>query len=205
MKYLVPVKFIGITRGYTVSHKALDFGWNSKIFGKNQKIYASADGIVTKVVDGKLNNMNKLIKSYGNYVDIKHDDGSLTRYAHLEMGIFVKKGNRVKQGDFIGFMGNSGYAFGNHLHFELIINHKKVNPLNSLYVNDDHIYAKSEIHKFAKISDSTYEIYVVKKGDNLTKIARKFGTTWQKIYNDNKNVIGSNPNFIKIGQELIIK
>ena len=205
MKYLVPVKFIGITRGYTVSHKALDFGWNSKFFGKNQKIYASADGIVTKVVDGKLNNMNKLIKSYGNYVDIKHDDGSLTRYAHLEMGIFVKKGVRVKQVDIIVMMGNSDYAFVNHLHFELIINHKKVNPLNSLYVNDDHIYAKSEIHKFAKISDSTYEIYVVKKGDNLTKIARKFGTTWQKIYNDNKNVIGSNPNFINIGQELIIK
>ena len=47
--------------------------------------------------------------------------------------------------------------------------------------------------------------YVVKKGDNLSKIAKKYKTTWQKIYNDNKKVIGKNPNLIKVGQKLVIK
>ncbi len=47
--------------------------------------------------------------------------------------------------------------------------------------------------------------YTVKSGDTLSGIASKFGTTWQKLYNDNKTVIGSNPNLIKPGQVLIIK
>lgn len=47
--------------------------------------------------------------------------------------------------------------------------------------------------------------YTVLKGDNLTKIAKKYNTSWQKIYNDNKNIIGSNPNLIKEGQKLLIK
>lgn len=47
--------------------------------------------------------------------------------------------------------------------------------------------------------------YVVKKDDNLTTIAKKYNTTWQKIYNDNKQTIGSDPNLIKPGQILIIR
>ena len=47
--------------------------------------------------------------------------------------------------------------------------------------------------------------YTVVSGDNLSIIAKKFNTTWQKIYADNKAVIGSNPNIIKKGQKLIIK
>ena len=46
--------------------------------------------------------------------------------------------------------------------------------------------------------------YTVQKGDNLTKIAKKYNTTWQKIYEDNKDVIGSDPNLIKPGQVLTI-
>lgn len=48
-------------------------------------------------------------------------------------------------------------------------------------------------------------IYTVQKGDTLSTIARKYNTTWNKIYNDNKAVIGSNPNKIYIGQKLVIK
>ena len=47
--------------------------------------------------------------------------------------------------------------------------------------------------------------YTVKKGDNLSTIAQKYGTTWQKIYNNNKAIIGSNPNIVKAGQRLRIK
>lgn len=50
----------------------------------------------------------------------------------------------------------------------------------------------------------TYTTYTVQKGDNLSKIAAQFGTTWQKIYNDNKEVIGGDPNMIYAGQVLKI-
>lgn len=48
-------------------------------------------------------------------------------------------------------------------------------------------------------------LYTVKNGDTLSSIASKYNTTWQKIYNDNKNVIGNNPNLIYPNQKLIIK
>lgn len=46
--------------------------------------------------------------------------------------------------------------------------------------------------------------YTVQKGDNLTKIAKKYNTTWKKIYEDNKDIIGDDPNLIKVGQVLTI-
>lgn len=48
-------------------------------------------------------------------------------------------------------------------------------------------------------------IYVVKKGDNLSIIANKYNTNWKKIYEDNKEIIGNNPNLIEPGQKLIIR
>lgn len=205
MKYLVPVKFIGINTLFGSNHKGIDFAWNSKHGGPNAPIYASGAGKVIRVVDGKKNNLNRLIKSFGNLVEIMHADGSVTRYAHLRTGAVVKKGDIVDAGEIIGYMGNSGYAFGNHLHFELIKDGKRINPLNYLYVDSSYVYAKSEVHRFKNIREDASTIYVVKKGDNLTKIARRFNTTWKKIYNDNKDIIGDDPNLIKVGQKLVIK
>lgn len=53
--------------------------------------------------------------------------------------------------------------------------------------------------------DTDYVIYTVVKGDTLSGIAKKYNTTWQKIYEDNRDVIGDNPNLIKPGQQLVIK
>ena len=47
--------------------------------------------------------------------------------------------------------------------------------------------------------------YIVKRKDNLTKIARKYKMTWQELYHKNKEIIGSNPNLIRVGQKLLIK
>lgn len=52
---------------------------------------------------------------------------------------------------------------------------------------------------------SNEKTYVVKKGDNLSNIAQNYDTTWQKIYEDNKEIIGDDPNLIIAGQKLIIK
>ena len=53
-------------------------------------------------------------------------------------------------------------------------------------------------------NSSSKTTYTVQSGDNLTKIAKKYNTTWQKIYEDNKDIIGSDPNLIKPGQVLTI-
>ena len=68
------------------------------------------------------------------------------------------------------------------------------------------IIKESNLNNYNEISDDTPvpSKYIVQKGDNLTKIAKKYNTTWQNIYNKNKDVIGNNPNKIKPGQVLTI-
>ena len=54
------------------------------------------------------------------------------------------------------------------------------------------------------VETNTTTTYIVQKGDNLSKIAQKYNTTWRTIYNNNRSVIGNNPNLIKVGQVLKI-
>lgn len=80
--------------------------------GLKVPVYASADGVVKRA---------GVLSSYGNRVLITHTIGGKTwetNYAHLDK-IMVKEGQRVKQGEQIGIMGNTGGSFGVHLHFEI--------------------------------------------------------------------------------------
>lgn len=90
-------------------------------------IYAVADGVVTAA--GYHNHPY----SYGNYVQIFHgtaDDGNTysTLYAHMIQTPSVSEGQSVVKGQLIGYVGNTGYSFGYHLHFELKINEVRQNP-----------------------------------------------------------------------------
>lgn len=97
-------------------------------------VYAAEDGTVDWVQawDGHSTRGNL---SYGNMVRIRHDDykgGKLqTLYAHLKESK-VKYGQRVKEGELIGYSGNSGNSKGPHLHFEVWLNGTRYNPLNWL-------------------------------------------------------------------------
>jgi len=67
---------------------------------------------------------------YGRLVGIRHSNGYETYYGHLsKFGKGVKSGRKVEQGQIIGYVGQSGLATGPHLHYEIRINHKPVNPL----------------------------------------------------------------------------
>ena len=66
---------------------------------------------------------------YGNVVKIRHSNGLITVYAHLQT-VKVVTGQYVSRGQTIGLIGNTGYSFGPHLHFEVIKNGVKVNPSN---------------------------------------------------------------------------
>lgn len=114
-----PTKYIVVTQEFNEvykgkKHNGVDIGWSSKYGGKNCPIYASADGEVLLVNDN-----DKTGESWGNYVKLKHSSKEYTMYGHLKNGAVVKKGQKVKQGDLIGYMGNTGYSFGEHLHFEI--------------------------------------------------------------------------------------
>ncbi|MEM6307155.1 MAG: M23 family metallopeptidase [Pseudomonadota bacterium] len=82
-------------------------------------IYATANGVVSKAGWGS---------GYGRVIYIKHDFGIETRYAHLSR-IRVKVGQRVSRGQRIGDMGNTGRSTGTHLHYEVRVNGKAVNPM----------------------------------------------------------------------------
>ena len=100
--------------GATTYHQAVDWGTPT-----GTPVYASSGGTVERA---------GWIGTYGYAIYINHPDGRQTRYAHLSK-ILVKAGQKVKQGDRIALSGNTGNSTGPHLHFEMIINGKKVDPL----------------------------------------------------------------------------
>jgi murein DD-endopeptidase MepM/ murein hydrolase activator NlpD len=83
-------------------------------------IYATADGIVGR---SEYNS-----GGYGNLVEINHGRGIQTRYGHLSRSM-VSAGQRVKRGDVIGLMGSTGRSTGSHLHYEVRLDGKAVNPV----------------------------------------------------------------------------
>lgn len=82
-------------------------------------IHACASGTVEKTIHSN--------KGYGNQVIIKHMYGYKTVYAHMYL-FSVKKGMRVKKGDIIGFVGNTGKSTGPHLHYEIRKFNKPIDP-----------------------------------------------------------------------------
>lgn len=102
--------------GYTRMHKGLDFSAPT-----GTPIMAAGDGVVERA---------SRYGSYGNYVRIRHNSTYKTAYAHLsKYGRGIKAGKRVKQGQIIGYVGATGRVTGRHLHYEVMVNGKQVNPL----------------------------------------------------------------------------
>ncbi len=128
----------------TPSGKPIAEGWQSSNYGKrvdpfsgemavhpgvdfagplNSEILAVADGVVTW--SGKR-------YQYGNTVEVDHGNGYLTRYAHnAENRVVV--GERVKAGHVLGIMGSTGRATGAHVHFEVFLDGRRINPADVIY------------------------------------------------------------------------
>lgn len=125
-----------ITQHYGNGHHGVDLGY-SKDEDKNI-VYANSLGIVVEVVDKYDNDTkSKGSKTWGNYVLIKHPNGYHSRYAHLKKhSISVKVGDTVDEKTPIGIIGDSGKAYGRHLHFEVSKNYSsstRINPEPYLY------------------------------------------------------------------------
>jgi murein DD-endopeptidase MepM/ murein hydrolase activator NlpD len=104
-----------ITQYYSWRHHAIDIA--DKV---GTPIYAADAGTIEYIGWGT---------GYGNQIVIDHGGGKKTRYAHLSK-FFVEQGQKVSKGQTIASMGSTGWSTGPHLHFEVIINGVKYNPLN---------------------------------------------------------------------------
>jgi len=87
-------------------------------------VYTTGDGVVKKV---KTN-----YGGYGKEILIDHGYGYVTRYAHLSE-FNIKKGQKVKRGECIGYIGSTGKSTAPHLHYEVIKDKRKVNPVHYFY------------------------------------------------------------------------
>jgi len=120
-----PTVVSGFGKRYHPVYKILRQHTGIDIIGKKgTPIYATADGIVTVEPEG--------YSGYGILVHINHGRGYQTLYAHLSKKI-VKIGQKVKRGEVIGYMGSTGLSVGVHLHYEVIKNGEKVNPIHYFF------------------------------------------------------------------------
>lgn len=106
--------------GYSRFHKGIDFG-----AGTGTPIYAVNDGTV--IFSGRHG-------GHGNYVQLRHGGNMATGYAHMSR-IAVRSGERVRQGQVIGYVGSTGLSTGPHLHFEVYRNGTAINPKSVSFVS----------------------------------------------------------------------
>ncbi|MFQ5701186.1 MAG: peptidoglycan DD-metalloendopeptidase family protein [Acidobacteriota bacterium] len=106
--------------GQRAFHKGVDL-----VTRRGTAVLAPAEGIVVKA---------SRYGGYGNVVYLSHGNGLTTRYAHLEK-FAVKPGQKVKRGDVLGYVGSTGRSLGAHLHYEVLVNNTRVNPVQ--YILDD--------------------------------------------------------------------
>jgi len=102
-------------RGRSAFHKGVDFAGK-----RGSPVISVADGVVS--FSGKQS-------GYGNTVEVRHANGLVTRYGHCQKRL-VQEGDIVEQGQTIATLGSSGRSTGPHVHFEVMVGGKQVNPLN---------------------------------------------------------------------------
>ena len=139
-KLLAAIPAIQPVRNEDLTRMASGYGYRSDPFTKVRKfhygmdftaprgtpVYASGDGVVTRA--------DAAAVGFGKHIRIEHGYGYESIYAHLYK-YNVKKGQRVKRGDLIGFVGSTGRSQAPHLHYEIWKDGNKINPINFYYGN----------------------------------------------------------------------
>ena len=124
--------------GFSMMHKGVDFG-----VPIGTPILAAGSGAVE---------MAGTNGAYGLYVRLKHDGIHSTAYAHMSaLAKGMRVGRKVKQGDVIGYVGESGRATGPHLHYEVLVNNQQVNPM-SVKFKSGNVLAGRELLRFKAVT-----------------------------------------------------
>lgn len=145
-----PVAFKYISSGFTTGlryvqafnvstgHRAIDYaasyGTPIRSVGDGTVVFAGWDG------------------SYGNKVSIRHNGTYSTNYAHMS-GFAVKSGQKVSQGQTIGYVGSTGFSTGPHLHYEMVKHGTKINPLTEVLPPGEEVKEENKDAYFTSIKD----------------------------------------------------
>lgn len=195
------------------SHKGVDIDLDM-----GDAVYSAFDGVVRVALP------TRYTGGYGNILVIRHANGLETYYGHLSKYV-VNSGDIVKAGELIGYGGSTGHSTGPHLHFETRYMGKPFDPerifdfqngklrdtiftlkkhyfnINSHYGQTDEQSIKTGKEK-PKPAKPSAVYHKVKSGDNLSKIAKKYGTTVKAICKLNKI---KETKVLQIGQKLRVK
>ncbi|PNQ73851.1 peptidase M23 [Hanstruepera neustonica] len=137
-KLLAAIPAIQPVRNEDLTRMASGYGMRNDPFTKIRKmhwgmdftaprgtpVYASGDGVVTRADSNS--------SGYGKHIRIDHGYGYVSLYAHLYK-YNVRKNQKVKRGDLIGFVGSSGRSEAPHLHYEIFKDEQRINPINFYY------------------------------------------------------------------------
>ena len=112
--------------GYNSMHRGVDFAAPT-----GTPIIAAGSGVITEA---------GWYGSYGRYIRVRHNSTYDTAYAHMSrIARGIRPGARVEQGQVIGYVGSTGRSTGPHLHYEILMNNRKVNPLTVSLPTGEHI------------------------------------------------------------------
>lgn len=190
-------------------HQGVDLG-----VGYGNPIYAAFDGIVRAALPPKLTG------GYGNVVVLRHANGLETYYGHLSQFI-VETDDLVKAGEIIGYCGSTGRSTGPHLHFETRYMGRSFDPerifdfqestlRDTVFTLKKHYFSiyshEGQTDKESQVASTkvepTHVTHTVKKGDTLSAIAKKYGTTVSKLCKLNGI---SEKSTLRIGQKITVK
>ena len=175
-----------ITSEFGFRHTRYHYGIDINL-ETGDEVYAAFEGTVR---------VARFSSSYGYYVIIRHLNGLETLYAHLSK-INVTAGKYIQAGDRLGLGGNTGHSRGSHLHFEVRFLGQQINPRDIISFENytcstkelcispkNFDYLRKVEKQKAEVSKRKY--YKIRKGDSLSKIARKNRTTVSKLCKLNK-------------------
>ncbi|WP_430909323.1 M23 family metallopeptidase [Maribacter sp. 2-571] len=137
-KLLLAIPAIQPISNEDLTRIASGYGWRSDPFTKARKMHWGMDFTAAKGTpiyasgDGKITRADNNSSGYGKHIRIDHGYGYMSLYAHMS-AYNVKKGQRVKRGDLIGFVGSTGRSEAPHLHYEVWKEDDRINPINFYY------------------------------------------------------------------------
>lgn len=150
-----PVEFKYISSGFTTGRRYVQ-AFNVST-GHRAIDYAADSGTpIRSVGDGKVS-FSGWSGPYGNMVSVRHNGTYSTNYAHMSKRA-VMVGEVVKQGDIIGYVGSTGFSTGPHLHYEMVKNGIKINPLQEVLPAEEGLSAEQVSDYLKNISDSKAKI-----------------------------------------------
>ena len=139
-KLLASIPSIQPIKNDDLTRMASGFGFRTDPFDKSRKMHYGMDFTAPRgtpiyaASDGKVIRADSRSSGYGKHIRIDHGFGYITLYAHLNK-YNVRRNQKVKKGDVIGFVGSTGRSQAPHLHYEVRKDGKKYNPINFYYGN----------------------------------------------------------------------